>query len=63
MPSSSVRNVEWKKDKADIGLPVQFGVMLDNFIFWTHFKYSSFHLDRENFEDRFTKERISLCWF
>lgn len=63
MLGSSVRTCEWKKDKADTGLTVQFGIVLDNFIFRTLFKYFSFHLERENFKDHFKKERISLYCF
>jgi hypothetical protein len=60
---SSVRTCEWNKDKADIGLTFQFGVMLDNFILRTLFNYILIHLDRENFKEHFTKERISLYYF
>lgn len=65
-PSPSARLFELgerKKDKADIGLTVQFGVMLDNFILRTLFQYFSFHLDRENLKNTFTKERFSLDYF
>jgi hypothetical protein len=63
MLGSSVQTYEWNKDKADICPTVQFGAMLDNFIFRTLFCYFSFQLDREKFKGRFKKERISLYCF